>query len=109
MFEHIKFYNFICSADENQWEKSPSTFPKYRLFEYTRDSVLSDVITEDGTILTDISNKPTLFVNEDIVGKVARVGQIKSTVDHASDIVIDFEFYDDFLPIPNYELSDLMF
>ncbi|WP_417248362.1 toll/interleukin-1 receptor domain-containing protein [Celeribacter sp.] len=104
-----KFYNFICSANENQWERTPSQFTRSRMLEYTDAYIPTVLEREHGSIETAITKIPTLFAYEDFVGKKAQVGYITTTTYVDEEIVIAYELDDNYLPLTTEELEELCF
>ncbi|WP_299602134.1 toll/interleukin-1 receptor domain-containing protein [uncultured Tateyamaria sp.] len=109
MFHQNEFYNFICSAFEDNWEKSPTTFVKYRVFEYTEPSVLEALVGSKTEILEQMVGLPTLFVYEDMVDKLARVGTVTGINEIGSEFHLSFELSEEFEPISNEDLANLTF
>lgn len=98
------FFNYICSANENQWEKSPSYFSYDRFLEYTDDHTLSQ-LRSTGDVLGTVKNLPTMFAYEDFVDKPSRVGSITKLLRKGAELVIHFSLNDDFQTIDDGELQ----
>ncbi|MBO9441845.1 toll/interleukin-1 receptor domain-containing protein [Phaeobacter italicus] len=103
-----KFYNFICSADENQWNRLPTAFGSSRVLEYT-DQYIVDLFKPDGTLSEQVENIPTLFANEIGVGTPARIGKITSFSTSGADFVLTYELDENFTPIPINALEEMHF
>jgi len=56
-----KFFNFICSNDEDQWERIPSPFPATRALEYTEAEVIQSLRDEGQNLTKSAIKYPALF------------------------------------------------
>ena len=102
-------YNLIMSADEGEWEKSPATVSRSRMFEHTSNGLKSRFASLAGPALQELIRLPCLFVYEKDVEKPARVGRVLSLRqrNQSDTLRVHFELDPEFPPIEPSLIVDL--
>ena len=97
------------SAYEEEWEKSPATLSKRRMFEHTSNELKKRFSSLSGTELEELLALPCLFAYERDVEKSARIGRILKIGqrDQSDSIRIHFEVDDSLPPIHPDRIVDL--
>lgn len=83
------------------WEGGSGTVSQSRLFEHT-DDVLEEKFTSDGLVLlNDLIRYPCLFMREGTEDQLAHVGIVTRARQSGSEVLIDYVFDPNIIPIKN--------
>ena len=102
-------FNLIMSADEEQWERSPTTVGRLRMFEYTSSELKSRFSSLAGDALKELLDLPCLFAYEKDIDKPARIGRALRLQQRRGDDRLDLHFEIDgsFPPIDSSRIVEL--
>ena len=102
-------FNLIMSAGEEQWERSPTTVGRLRMFEYTSSELKSRFSSLAGDALKELLDLPCLFAYEKDIDKPARIGRALRLQQRRGDdrLNLHFEIDGSFPPIDPSRIVEL--
>ena len=92
-------YNLLIQSDP--WEGGRESVSFERLFEYTDETLRKRFENGNSIRFNELTRLPCLFMEEGIRTGLARTGTIVRARRSGADLVIDYSFDPDVLPIPN--------
>lgn len=91
-------YNLMMKYDHEAWESRIVEWGSDRYLEYTDDGIKARFETITDAVADELKSFPTLFAHEQLTGKAARVGWIKS-IQRRSPLRMSIELDPDIPPI----------
>jgi len=99
-------FNFLVAGMEGAWSKGIYSFPKSRVaVEYTEDSISERYRDLTDDVVQELLELPAVFAIEG-EEEPSRIGRITSITQPGSDVVIRFEFSEEFPPIDSGVISE---
>lgn len=85
----------------SSWDVGRGAVALSRLFEYTDPEIQANFKNDDAILFDELKQLPCLFMQEGIGNQLARVGTITRTRILGKNVIIDYRYESDILPILN--------